>query len=77
MASQKNDALRDEAEALRQNLREWGVAYYTEDNPVVEDITYDKAYQRLVEIETTHPELVTPDSPTQQVGMQSSLIFRR
>lgn len=68
MASQKNDALRDEAEALRQNLREWGAAYYTEDNPVVEDITYDKAYQRLVEIETTHPELVTPDSPTQQVG---------
>ncbi|KRM60191.1 hypothetical protein C5L31_001422 [Secundilactobacillus malefermentans] len=68
MAGQATESIRQEAETLRKQLQAWGIAYYTEDNPVVEDFTYDKAYQRLVEIETNYPDLITPDSPTQQVG---------
>lgn len=56
---------------LRQQLIQWGKEYYEQDNPTVEDYVYDRQYQRLVEIETQFPELVTPDSPTQRVGGQT------
>ncbi len=38
------------------------------DEPSVDDATYDRAYDELVALEEAHPELVTPDSPTQRVG---------
>lgn len=53
---------------LRAQISQWGREYYEQDNPTVEDYVYDRAYQRLVQIETKFPELVTPDSPTQRVG---------
>lgn len=53
---------------LRAQLKQWAQAYYTADNPLVTDATYDQAYQQLVAIEQRYPELITPDSPTQQVG---------
>lgn len=53
---------------LRDQLKQWGRQYYEEDNPTVEDFVYDRAYQRLVQMETRFPDLVTPDSPTQNVG---------
>lgn len=43
-------------------------AYYVEAAPLISDYEYDQLYQQLVELETAHPELVTPDSPTQRVG---------
>lgn len=42
--------------------------YYVEDNPILEDWEYDKLYRELKELEEKHPELITPDSPTQRVG---------
>ena len=42
------------------------------DDPSVDDATYDRAYDELVELEREHPELVTPDSPTQRVGAPAS-----
>ena len=57
---------------LRQQIAQWGREYYEQDNPSVEDYVYDRAYQRLVQMEQRFPELVTPDSPTQQVGGQTS-----
>lgn len=57
-----------EVAALRQQLNEWRQAYYTQDAPTVTDAVYDENYRRLEELEAAHPELVTPDSPTQQVG---------
>ncbi|GAB6093594.1 NAD-dependent DNA ligase LigA [Furfurilactobacillus curtus] len=56
------------ASQLRDQLNLWRQQYYVADSPTVEDHTYDMAYQRLLDLEAAFPEIVTPDSPTQQVG---------
>lgn len=61
-------AAKKEIAPLRKQLTQWGKEYYEQDNPSVEDYVYDRAYQRLVELETRFPELKTADSPTQRVG---------
>jgi DNA ligase (NAD+) len=53
---------------LRAQLQEAGYAYYVLDQPVMEDAVYDRLYRELQDLETAHPELITPDSPTQRVG---------
>jgi DNA ligase (NAD+) len=53
---------------LRQQLQAAGYAYYVLDRPVMEDTVYDRLYRELQDIEAAHPELITPDSPTQRVG---------
>jgi DNA ligase (NAD+) len=65
------------AEELRAQIATWGHAYHVLDNPVVEDAVYDRAYDELLELEEAHPELVTPDSPTQRVGAPPSDKFRK
>ena len=47
------------------------------DDPSVDDATYDKHYDELVALEEEHPELVTPDSPTQRVGAPASATASR
>lgn len=61
-------AAKQEIAPLRERLTKWGQEYYEQDNPSVEDYVYDRAYQRLVELEQRFPELKTSDSPTQHVG---------
>ncbi len=56
-----------EIEALREQLNRWAHEYYVQDAPSVPDAEYDRAYQRLQALEAEHPDLVTPDSPTQRV----------
>ena len=58
-------------EQLRHKLHEHAHRYYVLDEPVVPDAEYDRLLQELQAIETQHPELVTPDSPTQRVGGQA------
>lgn len=58
----------EEAANLRAKLNKWSDEYYTYDSPSVEDSVYDQTYERLVELETQFPNIVTPDSPTQKVG---------
>ena len=53
---------------LRDLLNEYGYAYYVLDEPIVPDAIYDKYMKELLALEAEHPELVTPDSPTQRVG---------
>lgn len=55
-------------EELRKQLNKWADAYYSKDAPVVEDATYDKSYNELVDLERQYPQLITPDSITQRVG---------
>jgi len=55
------------ADALRKELREHAHRYYVLDAPVIPDADYDALFQELQAIEAEHPELVTPDSPTQRV----------
>lgn len=53
---------------LRRQLNQYSYEYYVEDNPSVPDGEYDRLMQELLQLEEEHPELVTPDSPTQRVG---------
>jgi DNA ligase (NAD+) len=57
-------------EELREQVRRWDYAYHVLDNPEVADAAYDAAYLELRRLEEEHPELLTPDSPTQRVGSQ-------
>jgi DNA ligase (NAD+) len=54
--------------ALRDNIRRHDYLYYVKDRPEISDSQYDLLFRELVELEQAHPELVTPDSPTQRVG---------
>lgn len=53
---------------IRQTLNRYSYEYYVLDQPTVPDATYDQLLRELTELETEHPELITPDSPTQRVG---------
>jgi DNA ligase (NAD+) len=55
-------------EELREKIRYYDRMYYVEACPVVSDLEYDKLYKQLEKLEGEHPELVTPDSPTQRIG---------
>ena len=54
--------------ALRELLNTYGHQYYVLDAPSVPDAEYDRLFRELQLLEATHPELLTPDSPTQRVG---------
>lgn len=57
-----------EIERLRAQLIEANYQYYVLDHPTMSDFDFDRALRRLTELEFAHPELLTPDSPTQRVG---------
>ena len=57
-----------EVQGLRDQLDAWNYQYYVLDQPTVPDAEYDRCLRRLQTLEASHPELVTPDSPTQRVG---------
>ncbi|MFP5441371.1 MAG: NAD-dependent DNA ligase LigA [Gammaproteobacteria bacterium] len=73
--SPASSALQREAESLRRQLADWSYRYYVLDEPSVPDAEYDRAFHRLKKIEHDHPELVTPDSPTQRVGEKPATGF--
>jgi DNA ligase (NAD+) len=56
------------AAELRTQLHHHAHRYYTLDDPEIPDAEYDRLFRELQAIETAHPELLTPDSPTQRVG---------
>lgn len=59
---------RQEVARLRSQLEDWNYAYYVLDQPEVPDAEYDRCFRRLQALEAQHPELLSPDSPTQRVG---------
>ncbi len=59
-----------EVESLREKIRRHDYLYYVEGTPEISDDAYDALFRRLRELEEAHPELVTPDSPTQRVGAE-------
>jgi DNA ligase (NAD+) len=60
--------VRGRIEELREQIRYHNRRYYVEDAPEISDAEYDALYNELESLEAEHPELVTPDSPTQRVG---------
>jgi len=63
-----DSALGARAEKLRAEIRRHDHLYYVLARPEVSDEEYDRLFRELLEIERAHPDLVTPDSPTQRVG---------
>ena len=55
-------------EQLRRELNEHNYNYYVMDHPTITDFEYDRMLRELENLEAAHPELITPDSPTQRVG---------
>jgi len=68
-------AIEKEIEKLRNGIRYHEYRYYVLDNPEISDFEFDKLMRRLQELEAQHPELITPDSPTQRVGGQPAEEF--
>ncbi|TAM31405.1 MAG: NAD-dependent DNA ligase LigA, partial [Nevskiaceae bacterium] len=62
------ETARARAEVLRAQLDEHNHRYYVLDDPSISDAEYDALFVELQAIEAAHPELLTPDSPTQRVG---------
>src|SRR2546428_5292823 len=55
-------------ESLREEIRHHEYRYYVLDDPEISDAEFDRMMNELKKLEAEHPELVTPDSPTQRVG---------
>ncbi len=65
-----SEAVRERIEQLRHEINYHNYRYYVLDEPVISDAEYDALMDELRALEEQHPELVTPDSPTQRVGGQ-------
>jgi len=65
------------AEELRAELRRHEHLYYVMDAPTISDAEYDALMNELKQIEAEHPELLTPDSPTQRVGGKPAEGFKK
>ena len=68
-----NNFPKNQVEALREQIRYHERKYFIDDQPEISDREYDQLMKELERLETVHPELVTPDSPTQRVGGETSL----
>jgi len=55
-------------DALRDKIRQHEYRYYVLDDPEISDAEFDKLMEQLKRLEAEHPDLITPDSPTQRVG---------
>ncbi|HEY4232918.1 MAG TPA: NAD-dependent DNA ligase LigA [Lacipirellulaceae bacterium] len=63
-----SDSARRKIERLRDEIRGHDRRYYVEAAPTITDREYDQLIEKLRELEAAHPELISPDSPTQRVG---------
>lgn len=77
MASSKTTSPAKRAGELREVLDYHLYRYHVLDDPEISDAEYDVIYDELVALERAHPELVTPDSPTQRVGAPPSDKFQK
>src|SRR4051794_18880952 len=65
-ASQKVEA---RVRELREQIEQHNYKYYVLDDPTVSDAQYDRLMNELKELEAKHPQLISPESPTQRVGV--------
>jgi len=68
MAKTPRDPAENDILELRREIDKHNYQYHVLDNPLISDAEYDRLFSRLVALEKEHPELATPDSPTQKVG---------
>ncbi|MGE5592714.1 MAG: NAD-dependent DNA ligase LigA [Betaproteobacteria bacterium] len=67
--------IEDRLRKLRDEIEFHNYRYYVLDDPVISDAEYDRLMNELARLEAAHPELVTPDSPTQRVGAAPAAAF--
>jgi len=67
----------DRVDELRQLLNRYSYEYHVLDQPSVSDAVYDSLFAELKDIESSYPDLITPDSPTQRVGNELKGGFRK
>ncbi|MGZ4790033.1 MAG: NAD-dependent DNA ligase LigA [Terriglobales bacterium] len=67
-AKTKSDSVQQQIEVLREKIRHHEYRYYVLDDPEISDAEFDLLMRELKKLEAEHPELITPDSPTQRVG---------
>ena len=68
---------KEKVKNLRKKLHHWNYTYYVLDNPEVDDAVYDASMKELIEIERKHPELLSPDSPSQRIGSEPVSDFKK
>src|SRR2546421_3539979 len=68
MPTMKASTENAEIESLRDEIRRHEYRYYVLDDPEISDAEFDRLMNELKKLEAAHPELITPDSPTQRVG---------
>ena len=71
-----DEKARQHAELLRNTLNKQNHRYYILNDPLITDIEYDKLLRELQSLEEDHPELITPESPTQRVGAAPIVEFK-
>ena len=69
--------IKSKIEDLKSKLHKWNYSYYVLDNPEVDDAVYDANMRELIELEEKHPELLTPDSPSQRIGTKVVSEFKK
>lgn len=72
-----SDSIESRVEALRQTIERHNFKYYVENSPEISDLEFDRLMRELQDFEKKHPELITPNSPTQRVGEQPIEGFRQ
>jgi DNA ligase (NAD+) len=65
----------ERARALRAQIEDANYRYHVLDDPQIADVDYDRLLRELIDLEEAHPELRTPDSPTQRVGSSAGSDF--
>ncbi|HLI51487.1 MAG TPA: NAD-dependent DNA ligase LigA [Thermomicrobiaceae bacterium] len=70
-----DDDIASRVEQIRRLIRQYNYEYFVLDQPTVSDAEYDELMNELRRMEAEHPELITPDSPTQRVGSLPSTAF--
>lgn len=66
----KPDKIIKEYKELKAQVEYHNRLYYVYDRPEISDAEYDRLFDRLLKLEKQHPELVTPDSPSQRIGAE-------
>src|SRR5579863_8338906 len=73
----KDKDIEKKIEALRDKIRHHEYRYYVLDDPEISDAEFDRLMNELKKLEAAHPELITPDSPTQRVGGKPAEGFKK
>ena len=68
-------AIRKKVESLCSEIRHHNYLYHVLDDPQLPDAAYDRLVSELLALEKKHPDLITPDSPTQRVGAEPIKTF--